>query len=167
MSPLTAGQALPRADLGRTPRALGCGGFDFMQIVGRELDVHGADVLAEPLEPPRTRNRHDPRLLRQQPRERDLRRCCLLARRDGVEELDQRLIRLECLGREPGQRGAEVGAVELRGLVRIGSSRRPSSSQPCAEWALCQQRSPAARVANRVDDGGAARSGRPSSLNGF
>jgi hypothetical protein len=50
---------------------------------------------------------------------------------------------------------------------RIGSSRRLSSSRPCAEWALCQQRSPAAWIENRADEGRVARSGWPSSLSGF
>ena len=30
--------------------------------------------------------------------------------------------------------------------MRIGSLRRPSSSQPCAEWALCEQRNPLGRA---------------------
>jgi hypothetical protein len=39
-------------------------------------------------------------------------------------------------------------------------------SRQCAEWALCQQRSPTERVANRADDGAAARSGVPSRSSG-
>ena len=64
-------------------------------------------------------NRHNPRLLRQQPCQRDLGRCRLLPLWRCAEQIDQGLVRLERLRRETGERAAEVGAVERRILVHL------------------------------------------------
>src|SRR6266487_3085148 len=50
------------------------GGIDVTEIIGGEFDCRRADVLLQALHPARAGDRHNPRLLRQQPRERDLRR---------------------------------------------------------------------------------------------
>ena len=66
------------------------------------------------------RDRHDPRLLRQQPGERDLgrrRASCVPA--DLPEQVDQRLVGLPRLRREARHDVAEVGAVELGVLVDL------------------------------------------------
>src|SRR2546423_4203204 len=65
----------------------------------------------------RAGDRHNPRLLRQQPRERNLSRRYLLPFCDAAKQIDERLIRLESLRRESRQGAAEVGAVELRIFV--------------------------------------------------
>ena len=46
--------------------------FDLAEVVRREFDVAAREVLLEPVELRRARDRHDPRLLREQPREGDL-----------------------------------------------------------------------------------------------
>ena len=60
----------------------------------------------------RARDGNNPRLLRQQPRQRDLRGGRLLPCRDAAEQINQGLIRLERLRREAREGAAEVGAVE-------------------------------------------------------
>src|SRR3982751_126231 len=65
------------------------------------------------------RDRNNPRLLGEQPGERDLSRCRLLPFGDAAEQIDQGLIRLERLRREAWQGAAEVGAVEGRVLVDL------------------------------------------------
>ena len=63
---------------------------------------------------------NNPRLLGQQPGERDLSGCRLLPFGDPAEQINQGLIRLERLRREAREGAAEVGAVE-------GRVSRPSS----------------------------------------
>jgi hypothetical protein len=46
--------------------------LDLAQVLGRQLDVDGADVLLQAMTLGRARDRDDPRLLSEQPRERDL-----------------------------------------------------------------------------------------------
>src|SRR5438128_2133709 len=48
------------------------GAVDRAELVGRQLDVGCSEVLLEAVQLRGARNRHDPRLLREQPRERDL-----------------------------------------------------------------------------------------------
>src|SRR5436190_8617078 len=67
----------------------------------------------------RTWDGHDPRLLRQQPRERNLGDCRLLPLPNTGEQINQGLIRLESLGREARKGAAEVGAIELRALIDL------------------------------------------------
>jgi len=56
--------------------------FDLREVVHREDDLGGGDVLLQPMQLRLAGNRHDPRPLRQQPRERDLRGRRLLFRAD-------------------------------------------------------------------------------------
>ncbi len=72
-------------------------------------------------------NRSDPRLLREQPGERDLRGSRFLLLRDAAEQVNQRLVRLESLGRKARKSAAEVGAVEFRAL--FDRSRQESLAQ--------------------------------------
>ena len=65
---------------------------DFREIFGAELDRGGVDILLQPVELGRARDRHDPGLLREQPGERDLRRRRALALRDRADQIDQRLV---------------------------------------------------------------------------
>ena len=57
-------------------------------------------------------DRNDPGPLRQQPRERDLRRGHALARGDLSDEIDERLTGLERLGRKAWHRAAEIFVTE-------------------------------------------------------
>src|SRR5208337_1283413 len=65
------------------------------------------------------RDRNNPRLLGQQPGERDLSRGRLLPFSYLAEKAHQGLIRLERLRREAGEGAAEVGAVEGRVFVDL------------------------------------------------
>src|SRR3989442_11394985 len=62
---------------------------------------------------------NNPRLLGQQPCQRDLSGCRLLPLTDFAEQINQSLIRLERLRREARERAAEVGAVEGRLFVHL------------------------------------------------
>ena len=64
-------------------------------------------------------NRNDPRLLGEQPGERDLSRCRFLPFRDRCQQIDQRLIRFPSLRRKARDDVAEIGAVERRVLVDL------------------------------------------------
>src|SRR4051794_13751883 len=79
----------------------------------------------------RTGNRHDPRLLHQQPRERDLRRRRVLPLGESREEIDERLIHLPIFGLEARNRVAEIRAVELR-LFRDRTGEKAFPQR--AEW---------------------------------
>jgi hypothetical protein len=69
----------------------------------RKLNRRSAEILLEPMQFRGARDRHDPRLLREQPSERDLGGRRMLARGDGADEIDHGLIGLARLGREAGQ----------------------------------------------------------------
>src|ERR1035441_3301589 len=65
------------------------------------------------------RDWNNPRLLRQQPSERDLSRRRLLPFSNGAKQINQGLIRLERLRREAREGAAEVGFIEGRFLVHL------------------------------------------------
>jgi MmyB-like transcription regulator ligand binding domain len=90
--------------------------LDLAQIVRSQLEGCRSDVLVEAVQLRRPRDRHDPRLLREEPGDRDLRGRRLLSSRDLGEEVDEGLVRLSRLRREAGNDVAEVGAVERRVL---------------------------------------------------
>ena len=64
---------------------------------------------------------NDPRLLRTQPRKRDLSRCRLLAFCDLAKQINQRLIRFARFRREAREPVAEIGTVERSLLVHLSS----------------------------------------------
>ena len=64
-------------------------------------------------------DRDDPRLLGQQPGERDLRGRRFLPFPDAAEQINQGLIRLQSLRRKARQGVAEVGAVEFGVFVHL------------------------------------------------
>src|SRR5882672_10313784 len=66
-------------------------GLDVTQIVGRQFDGGRCDVLLQSPELRGAGDWHNPWLLGQQPRERDLRRCRLLPFSDRAEQIDQAL----------------------------------------------------------------------------
>src|SRR5207244_12310454 len=67
----------------------GRGLLDLAQVGRCQLQVHGAKILLEARQFLRARNRDNPRLLREQPRERDLRRRRAFPLRDPFHEVDQ------------------------------------------------------------------------------
>jgi hypothetical protein len=66
-------------------RDRGRGAFDLGEVVPRQLDIRRAEVLLEPVELCGTGDRHDPRLLPEEPRDRDLRESRVLLFRDSAE----------------------------------------------------------------------------------
>src|SRR5947209_11826819 len=104
--------------------------FDLTEVIWRKLNFSRPDVLLKPVQLRGARNRHDPRLLCEQPSERDLSGRRLLPLRDLAEQINQRLIRLPCLRREAREEVAEVRAVEGRVLVHL------ACEEALAEWAV-------------------------------
>jgi hypothetical protein len=104
---------IPRS-LDRDPRS---GAVDVAEVVRRELEVDRPDVLFEATPFGRARDRDDPRLPGQQPREGHLTGCRLPAPRDRLQKVHQRLIRLPVLRGEARHAVSEIGAVERRRLV--------------------------------------------------
>jgi len=79
--------------------------------------VGGSDVFLQSVQLRGARNRNDPGLLRQQSRERDLRRRNIFASRNIAEQIDERQIRLAGLGRKTWNEIPEVGTPEAGILV--------------------------------------------------
>src|SRR4051794_11716789 len=71
----------------------------------------------------RARDGNDPRLLREQPGERDLCRRRVLAFRDPAEQIDERLVRFASVRRKAGDDVAKVGAVEGGLFVDLASEK--------------------------------------------
>src|ERR1700722_4051543 len=97
----------------------GGGVIDLAEILGGKLDRSGADVLFEPRELRRTRDRDDPQLLSEQPCERDLRGSRALPSSDLAKQIDHGEIRFSSLGREARNDVAEVGTFERSVLVDL------------------------------------------------
>jgi hypothetical protein len=90
---------------------------DGAKLLGREFDRSCADVFLQAMQLRGARYRHDPRLVREKPGERDLGRRHFFPGSDFAELIDQGVIRLARLRREAGDDVAEIGAVERRVLV--------------------------------------------------
>src|SRR6266508_1049620 len=113
-----AGPFLQRFGVARAlDRDVRRGGCDVAEVVGRQLDRDGADVLIESCELRGPGNRRDPWLLGEQPCERDLRRRRPLFVRDLPQDIHDRLICLARFRREAQHEIAEIGAHERRLLV--------------------------------------------------
>ena len=93
---------------------LGEGAVDLAEIVGGQFDRRRAEVLFEPMQLRGSGDRNDPRLLRQQPSERDLSRGRLLSRRDFAKQIDESLVRFPGLWREARDDVAEIALIERR-----------------------------------------------------
>lgn len=94
-------------------------GVDLTYVIGRKLDICGTEVLLQTVELRRTRDRHDPRILREHPGQRELRGRHPLPCGDGFHEVHNRLVRLPVLRREARHRVTEVTRVERCGLVDL------------------------------------------------
>src|SRR5882672_2027363 len=113
-------QLLQRLRVSRAlDRDLRRGRIDLTQILSGQLDRGSTDVLLEALQLARAGDRDDPRLLRQQPGERDLGWRGPLPRGDGAQPLDERLIRLPRLRRESRDDVAEVAGFERRAFGNL------------------------------------------------
>jgi hypothetical protein len=67
---------------------------DFLDILGSHLDVHCSEVFLEVVQLGRTRDRHDRRILCEQPSQCDLYRgCATLALTDASQQIDDRAVR--------------------------------------------------------------------------
>src|SRR6266849_5651537 len=110
-------------------RDLRGGAVNFAEIVGRQFEGHCSDVLLLARELRGPRNRNDPWFLGQQPGERDLSRCRLLAFCDLAKQIDQSLIRFSSLWRKARDDVAEIGTVEGRVFVDL------SCEEALPQWA--------------------------------
>src|SRR5579863_947113 len=79
----------------------------------------------------RSRDRHDPRLLRKQPGECDLSRCRFLLLRKFTKHIHHRLIRFPVLFRKTWHDVSEIAFVELGVLVDLSSQEAFAER---AEW---------------------------------
>src|SRR5271170_5077350 len=104
-------------------------GVYFLDVLGAELEGKRSQVVFEPFPFSRARDRNDPRFLRQQPSERDLRRGGPLSRGDGGQAIDQRAVGFARVFGEPRNAAAEVGGVECSSLVDLACEKS------LAEWA--------------------------------
>src|SRR5438034_8132289 len=112
--------------------------LDVAQIVGRELDGSGSDVLLQAMQLRGTRDGNDPRVLGKQPGECDLSRCRLLSFCDDVQHIDQCLVRLPSFRRKARNDVAEVRTVERRVLVDLSReeafAKRTKWNEPDSEF---------------------------------
>ena len=147
-SPSSAGRCFEPLGVARAlDRDRGRGAFDLGEVVPLKLDIRRAEVLLEPVELCGTGDRHDPRLLPEEPRDRDLRGSRVLLFRDSAEQVDERLIDLHCLRCEARQSAAKVVAGELSVLVhRAGQEalaeravRHEADAQLLRRWKANEQ----------------------------
>ena len=119
-------RSAPRApaDSGFPARDLGGGLSIARRSCGVSSICGGAEVLLEAMQLGRAGNRHDPRLLAQQPGERDLRRRRLLAP-ISVKRSTSALFALRASGVKRGKMLRKSVAVERRVLVDLRRSESP------------------------------------------
>ena len=79
------------------------GGLDLGQVSGGEFKLGGAEIFLEPGELAGAGDRDDPRLLGEQPGQRDLGRGGAEALGDPREQVDHRLVRRAGVGGEPAE----------------------------------------------------------------
>src|SRR5271165_2674314 len=115
----------------------GRGGLDLVQVGGGEFEVGGGEVLLKPGELAGAGDRDDPRLLREEPGQRDLGRGGIQPPGDPRDQVDHGLVRCAGTGGEPRNAVAEVACVECcRGVDRAGEeslAQRAERDEPDAE----------------------------------
>src|SRR5512142_854357 len=84
------------------------GAVDLAQVIRRELNIGGTDVLLKARWLGSPRDRDDPRLLRKQPGERQLSRGCMLTLCDPAEQIDQGQVSLASFRGKAGKHVAKV-----------------------------------------------------------
>src|SRR5947199_1142324 len=129
----------------------GRGLLDLAQVGRCQLQVHGAKILLEARQFLRARNRDNPRLLREQPGERDLRRRRAFPLRDTFHEVDQCHVCRTGVRGEARRYAAKVFRVECRRRVdRSGekaSAQRTARNEADAKLLARRQHAIALRVA--------------------
>src|SRR5262249_17351307 len=95
-------------------RDLGGDRLQFMEIVGRELQIHGSQILFEPLDLGSARDGNNPWLLCEQPGECNLCRSRSLLLREPANHVDQSLICFAVLRCKAGHVVEEIILLELR-----------------------------------------------------
>src|SRR6266496_2819714 len=100
-------------------RDLGHGIFNFTKITRCQFNIHRAVVFIQTFEFARTRNGNDPKLLCQQPGERDLCRGGTLLRTDLLQQVDHDSIGFDRFLRKTRIATADVGTVEGGILVNL------------------------------------------------
>src|SRR5437870_6255144 len=108
-------------------RGLGKGAVNLAKIVATQLDVSRAKILFQTMQFRGARYGHNPRLLGEQPRERDLRRRFLLLLCNLTKHINQSLIGFPSFGRKAREYVAEIRTVE-RGIF-VDLSREEASTQ--------------------------------------
>src|SRR5580658_5226352 len=101
--------------------------INFPQVLCRELNVYRAQVFFQALKFRRTRNRNNPNLLCEQPRERDLRRRSPFFFRDFFQQVHHRLVRFACFSSEARRHVTEVGGIESS--VRVDLARQKACTE--------------------------------------
>src|ERR1700733_5661346 len=101
--------------------------LDAVEVVGGQCHVGAAEVLLQSVQLGGPRNRNDPRLLREKPGQRDLRRSHALSGRQLSDEIGQRLIGLQRLRCEA--RGDPAPVSVLEGGVRTDGASQEASAE--------------------------------------
>src|ERR1700691_1725693 len=101
---------------------------DVVYLIRRQLDTGGSEIFFEAMQLGRAENGHDPRLLSEQPRKRNLCGCGVPLFADLSEQIDHGLVSLARLRRETGHDVAKVRAIEL-GILVDGAGQEPSSQR--------------------------------------
>src|SRR6266404_2387520 len=99
------------------------GTFDVTEIFGRKFNVSGSEVFFKAMYLSGARDRNDPRLLREQPRKRDLSGCRLLLFRESIEQINERLVRFTIRRVKARDCVAEIRVVELRIFVDLAREK--------------------------------------------
>src|SRR6185436_10903139 len=103
------------------------GAVNVVQVCLAELNGRRCDVLLQAMQLCRPWNRHDPGLLGKQPGECDLGERHVLPLSDGVEEVDQRPVRLPSFRCETRYGVPEIGAV--KGGIFVDLARKVALPQ--------------------------------------
>ena len=104
-----------------------CRARDFREVIGSQLDIGRAEILLEPVQFGGAGDRHDPGLLREEPREGDLRGRRLLLAGDAFKQINQRLILLQPCGVKRGRMFRKSPSPSLVSLF-IAPVRKPLPS---------------------------------------
>src|SRR6266700_7620405 len=114
-----------------------------MEIVGRESDDNGSDVLLQSLQLAGAWDGNDPRLLGQQPGERDLSRCCSLLFSDPGKQINDRPVGFARLRRIAREAAADINTGEGRVFVdlsrEIAPAQRAVWDEADTEFLACRQ----------------------------
>src|SRR6266516_6659453 len=119
-------------------RGLGKGAVNLAKIVATQLDVSRAKILFQTMQFRGARYGHNPRLLGEQPRERDLRRRLLLLLCNLTKHINQSLIGFPSFGRKARENVTKIRTVERGMFVDLAgeetSAQRAKGNETYAEF---------------------------------